>query len=140
MYISCFIGVSLVPAMCNHTLYAQSHDFLQSHCVLWIIYEHLYYAIFLSYWALLAHYYQSCATVNHFSSCINCQGTLFSWLHIHFARLALSTSEFEQSLCRGPLIKSLLLICTYIYIYKGTERIITYIHINIKQTIITKKS
>ena len=46
----------------------------------------------------------------------NREGTLFSWLHIYYARLA--SVRFEHSVCRGSLMTTNIYIYIHIYIYK----------------------
>ena len=75
-------------------------------CVLWITYDHLYYAPCLACWALFGSLVPamsnrtSCAQVHELpqSHCgDNREGTLFSWLHIHYTHLAFV--RFEHSVC-----------------------------------------
>ena len=42
------------------------------YCVLWITYDHLYYAPCLACWAHFFHWYQQCVTVHHVPKCMSC--------------------------------------------------------------------
>ena len=80
-------------------------------CVSWITYDHLYYAPYFACWALFGSLvpamciHTSCAQVHELpqSHCgDNWKGTLFSWLHLHYAYLA--SVRFEHSVCCGSLM------------------------------------
>ena len=121
--LSCFIGGSLVPAMCNRKLYAQLHELPQSHCVV----DHLCPLILRCFLDLLS------AISSLVSELCNCAS--FSQLH------RLPQSHCDNNRGRG--------VARNIYIYRERERerererkrerIITYMHTCIYTYIILTK-